>query len=153
MGCWIQCFRCNQSRLLVEATTNSWRKCPQVIEIPIDVVVEEEGGGILHPRDYRIRCSVLDKQEGLYVFFVKLKKNSHYGRTRFIIKIRRKQPTKQERNLEYLETALLHNSNKDGQLRLGNDQGARGDLLVSHPIVVISKERKTKRKRGKPEQN
>lgn len=122
-------------------------------EIPIDVVVEEEGGGILHPRDYRIRCSVLDKQEGLYVFFVKLKKNSHYGRTRFIIKIRRKQPTKQERNLEYLETALLHNSNKDGQLRLGNDQGARGDLLVSHPIVVISKERKTKRKRGKPEQN
>jgi hypothetical protein len=24
-------------------------------EIPIDVVVEEEGGGILHPRDYRIR--------------------------------------------------------------------------------------------------
>jgi hypothetical protein len=97
---------------------------------------------------------VLDKQEGLYVFFVKLKKNSHYGRTRFIIKIRRKQPTKQERNLEYLETALLHNgTNKDGQLRLGSDQGARGDLLVSHPIVVISKERKTKRKRNKPDQN
>jgi hypothetical protein len=97
---------------------------------------------------------VLDKQEGLYVFFVKLKKNSHYGRTRFIIKIRRKQPTKQERNLEYLEIALLHNgTNKDGQLRLGSDQGARGDLLVSHPIVVISKERKTKRKRDKPDQN
>jgi hypothetical protein len=29
--------------------------CITNFEIPIEVVVEEEGGGVLHPRDYRIR--------------------------------------------------------------------------------------------------
>lgn len=31
--------------------------CFKSFEIPIEVVVEEEGGGMLHPRDFRIRCS------------------------------------------------------------------------------------------------
>ncbi|KAL6061245.1 NDT80 domain-containing protein [Balamuthia mandrillaris] len=60
----------------------------EVPEVPVEVVIEEEAGDILEAKDYSIRSSVLDKLGGVYVFFVKIKKNSHYGRTRFIIKVR-----------------------------------------------------------------
>lgn len=104
------------------------------------------GGNILHAKDYKIRSSILDKDEHLHVFFVKIKKNSHYGRTRFVIKIRNKK--RQQRDMYYLETNLLND--KETSLQPAHEtSSAEQVLLVSLPIVVISKERKSKRKRAK----
>ncbi len=100
----------------------------------------------MQAKDFKIRSSVLDKDEHLHVFFVKIKKNSHYGRTRFVIKIRNK--ARRQRDMYYLETNLLNNKETSQQPANETDP-VEQVLLVSHPIVVISKERKAKRKRAK----
>ena len=109
-------------------------------DVPYDIVVEEEGGGILHARDFSVRSSVLDKKRGLFVFFVKIKKNSHYGRTRFIVKVK--------------DRRIKKRAAKDTRDHNGGSDQLEGlwarELLASAPIVVVSKERKaTKRKKNK----
>lgn len=110
-------------------------------ELPYDVIVEEEGGGVLHARDYSVRSSVLDKKRGLYVFFLKIKKNSHYGRTRFIVKVRDRRPRR--------DSASSLNVDHNGGLVPDTRDGSWArELLASAPIVVVSKERKAgKRKK------
>jgi len=66
--------------------------------VPFDVIVEEESGAPLAAKDFSVRGSILDKNSGLFVFLVKIKKNSHYGRTRFVIKIKKKKPANERRN-------------------------------------------------------
>eukprot|EP01087_Luapelamoeba_hula_P014960 TRINITY_DN4439_c0_g1_i2.p1 TRINITY_DN4439_c0_g1~~TRINITY_DN4439_c0_g1_i2.p1 ORF type:complete len:164 (-),score=22.98 TRINITY_DN4439_c0_g1_i2:297-788(-) len=110
-------------------------------ELPYDVIVEEEGGGTLHARDFSVRSSVLDKKRGLYVFFLKIKKNSHYGRTRFIVKVR----DRRQRNLASFNGD--HNGGLVSHEHMRDGSWAR-ELLASAPIVVVSKERKAvKRKK------
>lgn len=111
-------------------------------DVPYDIIIEEEGGGVLHSRDFSVRSSVLDKKRGLFVFFVKIKKNSHYGRTRFIIKVK--------------ERKLKKRIAKDSRDHNGGYEQLDGlwarELLASAPIVVVSKERKAnKRKKNKDE--
>src|SRR5262249_16603040 len=109
-------------------------------DVPYEVVVEEEGGGTLHSRDFSVRSSVLDKKRGLFVFFVKIKKNSHYGRTRFIIKVKERKAKKR--------TSKDHRDHNGGSYEL-EGLWAR-ELLASAPIVVVSKERKAvKRKKNR----
>jgi hypothetical protein len=106
-------------------------------ELPYEVVVEEEGGSILHSRDYSVRSSILDRKIGLFVFFVKIKKNSHYGRTRFLVKVRERQKRIRSPKVD-----------------LAADAHWARELLISPPIVVISKERKAaKRKKETPPAN
>jgi hypothetical protein len=87
-------------------------------ELPVEVSVVEQNGIALSDRDYSLRKLLMDKRKGMIIFFVKIRKNSYYGRRPFVLMIR------------------------------GRGQFAAMPAIYSEPIVVSAKKKKKRAKKS-----
>ncbi len=55
---------------------------------PLELVVSEQNGLPLCDRDYSVRNLLMDKRKGMVIFFVKIRKNSYYGRRPFVLRLK-----------------------------------------------------------------
>jgi len=53
----------------------------------IQLNVIEQGTGPLPEKEYSVRELLMDKKDGIVIFFVKIRKNSYYGRRPFLLQI------------------------------------------------------------------
>jgi hypothetical protein len=87
--------------------------------MPIEVSVVEQNGMVLSDRDYSMRQLLMDKRKGMIIVFIKIRKNSYYGRRPFVVMLR------------------------------GQRQFNAMPPVFSEPIVVSAKKKKKRSKKAK----
>lgn len=90
-------------------------------DLPIDIAILDYNGEPLKEGEYSMRRLLMDKRTGMIIIFLKIRKNSYYGRRPYVLLLR-------------------------GRARFADLPG-----VVSEPIIVLAKKKRKNNKKAKRE--